>query len=91
MRRGAQGNLVDRDLELVRKYGVLERRTGVRFYVLRKRDVERHREAEPRLQKLHDLVVVVSRDGDTVITVYRNSKALKKIKRKSKLQRLVAA
>jgi hypothetical protein len=91
MLRGAQSNLRRQDCELVRRYGVLEHRDGVRFYVLRKRDVERHREAEPRLQKLHDIVLVVDRDGSTIITIYRNAKALKKIRHKSKLQRLAAA
>jgi hypothetical protein len=33
-RRGAQSNLSDRDLDLVRRYGVLEHRTGVRFYAM---------------------------------------------------------
>jgi hypothetical protein len=72
-------------MELVRKYGILEYRTGVRFYVLRRRDVERYRGVEPRLRKLHDIVMIVSSDGTTVITVYRNKKALREIKRKPKI------
>ncbi len=83
--RGAQSNLCATDMELVRRYGVLEYRTGVRFYILRRRDVERHRGVEPRLAKLHDIVLIVSSDGTTVITVYRNRKALRDIKRKPKL------
>lgn len=82
--RGAQSNLSERDLELVRKYGVLERRTGVRFYFVRDREVERFRLVEPRLVRLHGVVMVVSSHDDTVITVYRNPKALKGIRRKSK-------
>jgi hypothetical protein len=91
MQRGAQSNLREYDLELVRRYGVLEHRTGVRFYFIRRRDVARHRKAEPRLQKLHDIVMVVSNDDSTVITVYRNPKALKEIRRKSKTRRPLAA
>jgi hypothetical protein len=72
-------------MELVRRYGVLKYRTGVKFYILRRRDVERHREAEPRLAKLHDMVMIVSSDNTTVITVYRNKKALKDIRRKPKM------
>jgi hypothetical protein len=72
-------------MELVRRYGILEYRTGARFYVLRRREVERHREVEPRLAKLHDLVMIVSADGATVITVYRNKKALREIRRKPKM------
>lgn len=83
--RGAQSNLCASDMELVRRYGILEYRTGARFYVLRRREVERYREVEPRLAKLHDLVVIVSGDGTTVITVYRNKKALREIRRKPKM------
>ncbi len=83
--RGAQSNLRASDMELVRQYGILEYRTGARFYVLRRREVERYRKVEPRLAKLHDLVLIVSGDGTTVITVYRNKKALREIRRKPKM------
>ncbi len=83
--RGAQSNLRTSDVELVRRYGVLEHRTGVRFYILRRRDVERYRDVEPRLAKLHDIVLIVSSDGTTVITLYRNRKALREIRRKPKM------
>lgn len=82
--REAQSNLSDHDLELVRRYGVLEHRTGVRFYFVGRREVERYRLVEPRLAKLHDLVLIVSSDDRTVITIYRNRNALKEIRRKSK-------
>ena len=81
--RGAQSNLRADDLDLVRRYGVLERRTGVRFYFVRKRDVERFGSVEPRLRRLHGIVMVLSNDN-TVITVYRNRQALRDIRRKSK-------
>ena len=84
-RRGAQSNLCERDVDLVRRYGVLEHRTGVRFYFVRKQEVERYRTVEPRLAKLHDIVMVLSQDN-TVITLYRNRKALKDIRRKSKIR-----
>lgn len=71
----------------MQKYGVLERRTGVRFYVVRTRDVERHRRVEPRLVKLHNAVVIVSRDDSWVVTMYRNKKALRTIRRKLKESR----
>jgi hypothetical protein len=85
-RRGAQSNLSDRDLDLVRRYGVLEHRTGVRFYFVGRREVERYRYVEPRLAKLHDVVMIVSSDDYFVITVYRNRNALKDIRRKSKVR-----
>ena len=82
--RGAQSNLCVDDVDLVRRYGVLEHRTGVRFYFVGKREVERFRVVEPRLDKLHGVVVVVSSDDRMVITVYRNRRALHVIRRKSK-------
>ena len=82
--RGAQSNLCVDYLDLVRRYGVLEHRTGVRFYFVRRREVERFREVEPRLDRLHGVVLVVSADDCIVITVYRNRRALRDIRRKSK-------
>jgi hypothetical protein len=89
--REAQSNLSDRDLELVRRYGVLEHRTGVRFYFVGRREVQRYRHVEPRIAKLHDIVLIVSSDGRMVITVYRNRNALKEIRRKSKTRFCSAA
>jgi hypothetical protein len=82
--RGAQSNLCEGDLDLVRRYGVLEHRTGVRFYFVGQREVERYRDVEPRIEKLHGVVMIVAPDTFTVITVYRNRHALKQIRRKSK-------
>ena len=89
-RRGAQSNLCERDLEIVRMYGVLEHRTGVRFYFVRRREVERFQRAEPRLARLQGVVMVESNEA-VIITVYRNRKALKEIRRKSKYQQGQAA
>ena len=83
--RSAQSNLCEQDMELVRRYGVLERRTGVRFYFLRRREVEKYQAAEPRLSRLQGVVMIMSNDN-IVITTYRNSKALREIRRKSKFQ-----
>ena len=89
--RGAQSNLCDHDVELVRRYGVLEHRTGVRFYFVRTREVERFRSIEPRLPHLLNVVMIVAGDDDLVITVYRNRNALKEIRRKPKSRRSSAA
>ncbi len=83
--RGAQSNLSARDLELVRRYGVLEHRTGVRFYFVRRREAERYRSVEPRLPVLQGVVLVMSNDG-VIITIYRNRRALRDIRRKTKLK-----
>jgi hypothetical protein len=89
-RRSAQSNLCEHDVELVCRYGVLEHRTGVRFYFMRRREVEKYRAAEPRLERLQGLVMIISNDN-IVITTYRNSRALRDIRRKSKFQSSAAA
>lgn len=88
--RSAQSNLCEHDVELVRRYGVLERRTGVRFYFMRRREVEKYRAAEPRLDRLEGVVMIISSDN-IVITTYRNSRALRDIRRKQKFQSSHAA
>jgi hypothetical protein len=90
LHRSAQSNLSERDVALVQRYGFLQRRTGVRFYVMRRREVERHRAAEPRLARLEGVVMVMSQEG-VVITLYRNSRALKEIRRKAKFNSRQAA
>jgi hypothetical protein len=72
------------DLYLVRWYGVLEHRTGVRFYFVGRREAVRFRYVEPRLDRLQGVVLVVTADDRLVITVYRNRRALRDIRRKSK-------
>ena len=89
--RAAQSNLCDRDLELVCRYGVLEHRTGVQFYFLRRRDVQRFPKVEPRLIRLHGVVVIMSVEDEMIITIYRNRRALKDIRRKSKVRQGAAA
>jgi hypothetical protein len=53
--------------------------------------VERFRGVEPRLDRLHGVVLVVSADDRMVITVYRNRRALRDIRRKSKTRTRAAA
>ncbi len=83
----AQSNLLPSDVDLVRRHGTLQYRDGARLYFVRRRDVLRHRLAEPRMLKLHSLVLVVASDSETVITAYRNGNGMRQIKRKPKRRR----
>jgi hypothetical protein len=80
-RRMAQRNLSAHDVELALRLGHQEYRTGAQFFFLGRRDFPR--EAEKELARLTGTVVVVEADA-VIATVYRNHRALAKIKRKSK-------
>ena len=71
-RRMAQRNLSVGDVALVLRFGRKEHRTGVKFFFLGERELER----------LVGTTVVAA--DECILTVYRNEKALAQIKRKLK-------
>jgi hypothetical protein len=79
-RRMAQRNLNIGDLALVLRFGRKEYRTGVKFFFLGERDVPQGHERE--LRRLVGTTIVAA--DDSILTVYRNAKALARIKRKLK-------
>jgi hypothetical protein len=81
--RMAQRNLGDGDLALVLRLGHEEHRAGATFYFLGARDVPAG--MEKVLERLVGTTVVV--EGARVSTVYRNRRALARIRRKSKWHR----
>lgn len=83
-RKMRQQALKPRDIEAVLEFARLEYRDGVRFHFLGRRDLPRGRERE-----LGHLVgtVVISGSGASIVTVYRNPRALGRIKRKPKRRR----
>lgn len=78
--RMAQRNLSLSDVALVLRLGRKEHRTGVRFFFFGERDVPRGRELD--LRRLAGTTVVAG--GERILTVYRNERAISRIKRKSK-------
>ena len=79
-RRMAQRNLSVGDLALVLRFGRKEHRTGVKFFFMGERDVPPGQERE--LERLVGTTVVAA--DKCILTVYRNEKALARIKRKLK-------
>jgi hypothetical protein len=79
-KRMAQRNLSLNDLELVLRLGRKEHRTGVRFFFLGERDLPRGRELD--LRRLAGTTIVAAKE--CILTVYRNERAISRIKRKSK-------
>lgn len=79
-RRMAQRNLSVSDVALVLTFGRKERRTGVKFFFLGERDLPPGQERE--LKRLVGTIIVAT--DECILTVYRNEKALARIKRKLK-------
>jgi hypothetical protein len=83
-RRMTQRNLETWDVELVLNLGRVIHRTGATFYFLGRRDLPVG--AERALESLVGTTVIV--EEGRVRTVYRNRRALQKIRRKPKRSRL---
>ncbi len=81
--RAAQRNLAADAVRYIMTYGRDYRRTGVTFYVLRRRDIPREDQRLPWVARLEGAVALVSSDGE-VITLYRSQAAMRTILRKMK-------
>ena len=81
--RMAQRNIDAGDLAVVLRFGHVEHRAGAKFYFLAERDLPVG--TERQLSRLVGTTVVV--EHDSISTVYRNRRALAKIKRKPKIVR----
>ena len=81
--RAAQRNLALDAVRYVITYGREFHRTGVTFFVLRRRDIPREDLRLPWVARLEGAVALVARDG-AVITLYRNPAAARAILRKMK-------
>lgn len=80
VRRMAQRNLTFADIYTVIRLGQKIYRAGAIFYFLGRRDVPEGK--EKRLEKLIGTTVI--RHKNSVVTAYRNRRAIGTIKRKSK-------
>ena len=82
-RRAAQRNLALDAVRYVMTYGREYHRTGVTFFVLRRRDIPREDLRLSGVARLEGAVALVASDGG-VITLYRNPAAARAILRKMK-------
>lgn len=67
------------DIQMCIKYGSKIHRTGIKFYVLLRKQIEKHNLPK----KLEGLCVLISNDNK-IITTYKNKDAIYYIKRLSK-------
>jgi magnesium-transporting ATPase (P-type) len=83
-KRGRQRNLDERKLSYVLRYGRKLWRTGICFHFLAAKDIPAADRRSEWANRLIGTSVLVSPQTGSVITVYRNPKALTAIKKKSK-------
>jgi hypothetical protein len=82
--RCAQRNLSEAEIHFIIAYGKLERRAGIEFYQLRQKDLPYDLPANDRRRRLVGSTVLLSKDSAHVITAYRNSRAFRRDRQKSK-------
>lgn len=70
-------------MEYVRRFGKPVHRTGVTFYILRKRDIPLEHRRNDVYAKLEGAVILVGDDGG-VVTTYRNKRAYRQVRKKVK-------
>ena len=79
-------NFSELEVAYVMRHGQLFRRTGICFYFLAARDVPLADRKLPWVQRLVGLTVLTSPEQAAIITLYKNQKALRDIKKKSKFR-----
>ncbi len=89
VRRQAQRNLSDQDIQFVLEHGRHMRRAGVLHISLGRRDIPSDKVTQKRFSRLEGTTIVVddTRDETIVITAYRNRNGFKKIRAKAKYDR----
>lgn len=82
-RRAVQRHLSEEAIQYIIANGVLERKAGARIFYLRACDIPEKDQAIDRWSKLVGSAVLLSSDGQVIITVWRNRRTgLRRIKRK---------
>lgn len=86
--RASQRNIRGENIEFLLRFGRKIHRAGALFVFLGRHDIPSEYLRDDRYAKLEGTTLVVSNDGECLITAYRNKKALRQIKKK--LKRYVA-
>jgi len=89
--RAAHRNLSEEDINDIILYGHLERRAGARIYQLRAKDIPPDTPAGSRLWRLIGTTVLISKSGGCIITFYRDARAFRRDRRKTKFYQQQAA
>jgi hypothetical protein len=82
--RMAQRRFNKENIEFVICYGEVLYRTGAIFYFLTEANIPANERKDEKKLGMVGMTVLCSSDGQTIITVYKNQKGLRKIKKKEK-------
>ncbi|MCB9452608.1 MAG: DUF4258 domain-containing protein [Anaerolineaceae bacterium] len=82
--RCAQRNLSHDEIQFIIAYGRLERRAGIEFYQLRQKDLPPDLPANDPRHRLVGSTVLLSKNMAQVVTAYRNGRAFRRDRQKSK-------
>lgn len=82
--RNSQRNIAMPDVEFVMRFGRQIHNGGALFVFLGHRDIPDNYRANDRFAKLEGIVLVISNDGRCLITVCKNKRGLRQIKKKCK-------
>jgi hypothetical protein len=85
--RAAQWNLQSDEVDYVIRHGEHYHQAGALIYYLRHRDIPWQDRQVDRWMRLEGTAIILSKDGQRVITVWRNQRdGLNRIKRKPKFE-----
>ncbi len=82
--RTAQRNIRAEDVDFVFRFGQLVHNGGALFVFLGGRDIPDEFRMDDHFVRLEGTILILSHDGDSLITAYRNKKGLKDIRKKQK-------
>ncbi len=85
--RAAQRNLSYDEICFILDYGTRQRRSGVIFYCLHRKQIPQDLPGSHPYRRLVGTTVIVSRDNTVVVTAYRNEEAYRHDRRKAKYER----
>lgn len=80
----AQRGLSEDDVDYVMKHGQRVRNAGACAYFLGKRDIPKEDLRKDKYSRLEGTMVLVDSLGEQIITAYRNKKALREFRRRTK-------
>ena len=81
--RASQRNLSEDEIDYVLLNGQLFHKAGAEIYFLRHKDIPASDRGSDRRRRLAGTAVILSKDGFTIITIWRNPRdGLKRIKHK---------
>ena len=82
--RSIDRNLSQEDIDFIVKYGHREKRAGVIFRQLRRKDIPDDKQIQRQYERLIGATVVLCKCNDRIITMYRDERAFKKDQQKKK-------